>query len=97
MSKASDDFPDPLTPVTTVNEARGKETSMFLRLFCRAPKRRTIGTPALAERSGTARFSQRRDPLSNGDADRVPRAHHDVSGRKTHDEDENGEADPHDK
>ena len=43
VSKASDDFPDPLTPVTTVMAARGKETSMFLRLFWRAPVSRTRG------------------------------------------------------
>src|SRR6266849_10783478 len=37
VSKASDDFPDPLSPVMTVNVFRGISTSMFLRLCCRAP------------------------------------------------------------
>src|SRR5690242_21649101 len=38
MSKASVDFPEPLTPVTTVSAFSGTLTSIFLRLFCRAPR-----------------------------------------------------------
>ena len=38
MSKASDDFPDPDTPVTTVSALCGISTSMFLRLWVRAPR-----------------------------------------------------------
>src|SRR5579875_2048355 len=38
VSKASDDFPDPLRPVMTVRLLRGISTSMFLRLCCRAPR-----------------------------------------------------------
>ena len=37
VSKASDDFPEPLNPVMTVKVLRGIETSMFFRLCCRAP------------------------------------------------------------
>src|ERR1051325_5798956 len=38
VSKASDDLPDPLTPVMTTNLLRGTTTSMFLRLCSRAPR-----------------------------------------------------------
>ncbi len=38
VSKASDDFPDPDTPVTTVNWLWGMESEMFLRLWTRAPR-----------------------------------------------------------
>ena len=37
MSKASDDLPDPLSPVITTSWSRGIVTSMFLRLCSRAP------------------------------------------------------------
>jgi hypothetical protein len=36
MSKASVDFPEPETPVTTVNSLRGISTSMDFRLCSRA-------------------------------------------------------------
>src|ERR1043166_8123421 len=38
VSNASDDFPDPLGPVITVNLPSGRSTSMPLRLFWRAPR-----------------------------------------------------------
>src|SRR5579864_5273592 len=38
VSKASEDFPDPDTPVTTVNELLPIVKSMFLRLCTRAPR-----------------------------------------------------------
>src|ERR1700730_64739 len=38
VSKASDDFPLPLGPVTTVNFPSGRSRSMPLRLFWRAPR-----------------------------------------------------------
>src|SRR6187431_986531 len=38
VSNASDDFPDPLTPVTTMSLSRGISTSTFFRLFSRAPR-----------------------------------------------------------
>jgi hypothetical protein len=38
VSKASDDFPDPLTPVTTVSWFIGIENETFLRLLTRAPR-----------------------------------------------------------
>src|SRR5437879_1830714 len=37
VSKASEDFPDPLSPVITVKVFRGISTSMFFRLCWRAP------------------------------------------------------------
>src|ERR1051326_2714888 len=37
VSKASEDFPDPLSPVITVKVFRGISTSIFFRLCCRAP------------------------------------------------------------
>src|SRR5918911_1420760 len=38
VSNASEDFPDPLRPVTTVSELRGISTLMFFRLCWRAPR-----------------------------------------------------------
>ncbi len=38
VSKASDDFPDPLTPVMTTNDLGGMVRSTFLRLCVRAPR-----------------------------------------------------------
>src|SRR5258707_9294622 len=38
VSKASEDFPEPLTPVTTVMALCGISTLIFLRLWTRAPR-----------------------------------------------------------
>jgi hypothetical protein len=38
VSKASDDFPEPDTPVITVTWLCGIESEMFLRLWTRAPR-----------------------------------------------------------
>src|SRR5581483_5939821 len=38
VSKASDDLPEPLSPVMTVSRLRGISTLMFLRLCWRAPR-----------------------------------------------------------
>src|SRR6266581_20685 len=43
VSNASDDLPDPETPVMTVSRSWGISTEMFLRLFCRAPSMRRAG------------------------------------------------------
>src|SRR5262245_5306703 len=43
VSKASDDLPDPETPVITVRRSWGISSEMFLRLFCRAPSMRRPG------------------------------------------------------
>src|SRR6266851_7099563 len=40
VSKARDDFPEPLTPVTTVMASCGISTLIFLRLWTRAPRTR---------------------------------------------------------
>ena len=37
MSKASDDLPEPESPVTTTRRFKGMFRSMFFRLFTRAP------------------------------------------------------------
>src|SRR5688572_7303799 len=38
VSKASDDLPEPERPVITTSLSRGSSTSMFLRLWTRAPR-----------------------------------------------------------
>src|SRR5215813_13591553 len=38
VSNASDDLPDPLTPVTIVNALWGMSKSMFFRLWTRTPR-----------------------------------------------------------
>src|SRR5215472_5077709 len=38
VSKASDDLPEPESPVITTSRSRGISTSMFLRLCSRAPR-----------------------------------------------------------
>src|SRR5215213_7741504 len=38
VSKASEDLPEPETPVTTVSLPTGMENEMFLRLLTRAPR-----------------------------------------------------------
>ena len=48
MSLTSVDLPEPLTPVTVVNRPSGMLTSMFFRLFSRAP--RTTISPFMAGR-----------------------------------------------
>src|SRR5262249_5147453 len=47
VSKASDDFPDPLTPVTMTSLPTGSVKSMFFRLCVRAPRTtRSAASPA---------------------------------------------------
>src|SRR5688500_12469568 len=38
VSNASDDLPEPDRPVTTTSRSRGRSTSMFFRLWTRAPR-----------------------------------------------------------
>jgi len=40
VSKASDDFPEPLTPVTTIMALCGISTLIFFKLWTRAPRTR---------------------------------------------------------
>src|SRR5690606_24101387 len=40
VSKASEDFPEPDRPVTTIRRSRGRSRLMFLRLWVRAPRMR---------------------------------------------------------
>src|SRR6266513_1770335 len=67
VSKASDDFPLPLGPVTTVSFPSGRSRSMPLRLFWRAPRISThpcsVGALTLffslfLEPTGDNRFTQ---------------------------------------
>src|SRR5436309_8387250 len=51
VSKASEDLPDPLTPVTIISFPTGRVTSMSLRLWVRAP--RTTRSPISAAPVGT--------------------------------------------
>ena len=51
MSKASDDLPDPLTPVVMMSAPTGRDTSIFLRLCVRAP-RMTISDRSAAAAGG---------------------------------------------
>src|SRR2546428_6840422 len=43
VSNASDDFPEPEAPVTTVTRSCGTASETFFRLFCRAPSIRSHG------------------------------------------------------
>src|SRR3954471_1482967 len=47
VPKASDDFPEPDTPVNTASTSRGTSTSTPLRLCSRAPRTRTYGSCGL--------------------------------------------------
>ena len=47
MSNASEDLPDPLTPVTTVIALCGISTLTFFRLWTRAPRMEIVSLPAL--------------------------------------------------
>src|ERR1700747_451688 len=67
VSKASDDFPLPLGPVTTVSFPSGRSRSMPLRLFWRAPRismqPRSAGSLTLSffpflEHTGDNRFTR---------------------------------------
>src|SRR5580700_8181662 len=69
VSKASDDFPEPETPVTTVNWLCGISKSMFLRLWTRAPRTTILSVGAstvclgredIGSRAGTARVRPER-------------------------------------
>src|SRR5580658_10093927 len=69
VSKASDDFPDPLNPVMTVNVLRGISTSMFFRLCCRAPC-------TVMRSNKTSIFPHRTNRTGGiGDSGRAPLAH----------------------
>ena len=46
MSSTRVDFPEPLTPLTTVSVPRGMDTSMPRRLCSRAPRMRSVPVPA---------------------------------------------------
>src|SRR5215510_9711399 len=47
VSKASEDLPEPETPVTTVTRSWGMARDTFFRLFCRAPSTRSLGGCAI--------------------------------------------------
>src|SRR6185503_12174586 len=67
VSNASDDFPDPDSPVMTVSLSRGMETSMFLRLCSRAPRTNSASSAIArvswkAERADSSRYIPARMP-----------------------------------
>src|SRR6185312_13361849 len=58
VSKASDDLPEPETPVTTVSALWGISTSMFFRLWVRAPRTTMLPLPSgVAMGAGSPLFS----------------------------------------
>src|SRR3990172_2513776 len=66
VSKASEDLPEPDTPVTTVTRSWGMSSEMFFRLFCLAPSIRSQegwaireGPPEVASVLHVARNGQR--------------------------------------
>jgi hypothetical protein len=52
VSKARLDFPEPLTPVTTVIALWGISKLMFFRLWTRAPRTRMVSCSMLGESGG---------------------------------------------
>src|SRR5204863_4942646 len=80
VSKASEDLPDPLTPVMTTNLLRGTTTSMFLRLCSRAP-RMTMDSMCWDANSAVAEgvpASRAAVPAAGGAASRRPCSLHRV-------------------
>src|SRR5215471_18159201 len=59
VSNASDDFPDPDNPVTTVSLSRGIVTSMFRRLCSRAPRTMRASSAIARESCGPDRCETR--------------------------------------
>src|SRR4051794_38412609 len=61
VSKASDDLPEPDSPVSTTSRSRGRSRSMFLRLCSRAPRmeRYLLSMMAPARRTPALQRSQR--------------------------------------
>src|SRR5512137_289828 len=58
VSKAREDLPEPLTPVTTIRRPSGRSRETPLRLFCRAPRIRmcpSVPTGARAARPALGR------------------------------------------
>src|SRR5664280_1801428 len=86
VSKASEDLPDPESPVTTVSVLRGMETERLRRLCCRAP--RTVMCviamlTGLAAHSTVPRGGEMANPqdTASGGARSCPRSSGFVPGR----------------
>ena len=62
VSNASDDFPDPDSPVKTIRRSRGSSIETFLRLCSRAPRTTSVS----AIRTIVARFGQLRTDVRYG-------------------------------
>src|SRR3954447_15672760 len=60
MSFTSVDLPEPLTPVTAMKTPSGNVTSMFLRLFCVAPRITSSFSPSGRRCAGTSIFTSPR-------------------------------------
>src|SRR3954452_13996981 len=69
VSKASEDLPEPLSPVMTVRVSRGMSTSTFLRLCSRAPRTEIWVSIGLGRSSYVLQV--------NGDAEKVNAASRD--------------------
>src|SRR4030095_8810840 len=80
VSKASEDFPEPLKPVTTTSWLRGIVTLMFLRLCSRAPRTTRCfgfiaGEAKVAKRRGRGNPGGPGLPTVGGLAERKGEAH----------------------
>src|SRR5882672_1855780 len=57
VSKASDDLPDPDSPVKTMSLSRGSSMLTFLRLCSRAPRTISVSDMGLGRLTGLAEFA----------------------------------------
>ena len=64
MPNASEDLPEPDTPVKTTRASRGIATSTSFRLCSRAPRTRTNPSRAGVTAWGGSRFVMRQGPVS---------------------------------
>src|SRR5438270_13431979 len=69
VSKASEDLPEPDTPVTTVSLSTGMEKETFFRLLTRAPRTMIASWPM----SGNTRRGPRLTPWPFGEPDMITR------------------------
>ncbi len=67
ISLTSVDLPEPETPVTATKQPKGKSTSMFLRLFSRAPKMLTYDplVPLRSEGTGSNLLPAKYSPVND--------------------------------
>src|SRR4030095_8300632 len=75
VSNASDDFPDPDSPVNTIRALRGRSRLTFLRLCSRAPRmtRRSVAVRVVSSWSGGSATDSRFPIVGTGVTPGVPR------------------------